>query len=144
MGNCLNSSVFSDFNTLCQITFSLQIAVLGGMSCSVFVVFRWEALSTWRHLQMQTMYFKSTWHFQYLGTWCLDIRFSSQPNNIREKFEIFPKGECVTFPSAAKKELATNLKQTMGYFLSSFHQDRLLIDCKALSTHLTWDPLWQR
>lgn len=39
--NSFKSSVFSDLETLCQITFSLQTAVLGGMSCSVFVMFRW-------------------------------------------------------------------------------------------------------
>ena len=79
------------------------------------------------------MYFNSTWHFQNVATWCLNILIPSQPNNIREKFEFSPKGKCVT--PFSRKESATNLKQTMWCFLS--YQDLLLVDCKALSNHLT-------
>lgn len=140
--NSFKSSVFSDLETFCQITFSLQTLVLGGMSCSVFVVFRWEATSMWQHLQMQTMYFRSTQHFQNLGTWCLNIHFSSQTNNIREKFEFSPKDMC-DFPFSRKERLRNKSEASHClFFLSAFHQDMILIDYKALSTHLTWNPLW--
>lgn len=32
-----------------------------------------------------------------------NIHSSSQPNNIREKYEFSPKEECVTFPSLEKR-----------------------------------------
>lgn len=95
------------------VKFSLQMAVLPGMSCPVLVVFRWEALSMWHHLQTQTTYFKSTWHFQNLGTWCLNIRFSSQPNDIREKFELFPE-DVSDFPFSRKEWVSNKTESSHG------------------------------